>query len=213
MVKLLILRHGHSTSNLDKTFTGQLDAPLTDIGLKQAQAVSNYIYKNYKIDAIYSSDLSRAINTIKPLSELIGLDINTDKNLREIYGGKWEGQVLDELQYKYPVEYKKWKEYDKDMRPVDGESMEELMLRAINCLKKIAMQNKDKTIVIATHGGFIKALEGAIKDLSVDKLNQLSYLSNATIMELEYNDEKFRIVQGCIENYLGDLVTEMPKGV
>ena len=68
MVKFIVVRHGFSSSNLDKTLTGHLDAPLVEMGYKQGQAVSEYIFNNYKIDAIYSSDLIRAVQTVEKLA-------------------------------------------------------------------------------------------------------------------------------------------------
>ena len=75
MVTFLIVRHGFSASNVQATFTGQLDAPLIEKGFLQAEVVSKYIYDNYKVDAIYSSDLSRAVDTITPLSKACNLPI------------------------------------------------------------------------------------------------------------------------------------------
>ena len=57
MVKFLIIRHGYSITNKAKKFTGQMDAPLDDIGFEQAKSVGKYISENYKIDKIYSKDL------------------------------------------------------------------------------------------------------------------------------------------------------------
>ena len=68
MVKILLVRHGQSLSNDSGTITGQIDSPLSNLGLKQAELVSNYIFKNYSVNAIYSSDLTRAVDTLKPLS-------------------------------------------------------------------------------------------------------------------------------------------------
>ena len=47
MTKFIVVRHGNSLSNIDKTFTGHIDAPLSDVGLEQAKRVSKYIFENY----------------------------------------------------------------------------------------------------------------------------------------------------------------------
>ena len=212
MVKILVVRHGFSQSNLDGTFTGHIDAPLTDLGLKQGKLVSDYIYKNYKIDAIYSSDLSRAVSTIKPLADNLNMPIKTDKNLREIYGGVWEGKTIAKIKELYSSDYEKWHGYAEDMCPTEGESMREVMQRSKNALLNIARENQGKTVVVATHGGLIKALQGELMGLSVSQLKTFDYVCNASIMEIEYDGE-FKIVNGCISHYLGELLTEMTKGV
>ena len=212
MVKILVVRHGFSQSNLDGTFTGHLDAPLTDLGLKQGKLVSDYIYKNYKIDAIYSSDLCRAVSTIKPLAESLNMPIKTSKNLREIYGGVWEGKTIAKIKELYADDYDKWHNYAEDMCPTEGESMREVMQRAKNALLDIARENQGKTVVVATHGGLIKALQGELMGLKVSELKSYDYVCNASIMEIEYDGE-FKIVNSCISHYLGEMLTEMTKGV
>ena len=212
MVKFLVVRHGFSQSNLDGTFTGHLDAPLTDLGLKQGELASQYIYNNYKIDDIYSSDLNRAVSTIKPLADKLNMPIKTTKNLREIYGGVWEGKTIAKINELYFEDYKKWQNYAEDMRATGGESMNEVMQRAKNALLDIAKENEGKTVVVATHGGLIKGLQGALMGLSVNELKDIDYVCNASIMEIEYDGE-FKIVNECISHYLGALLTEMTKGV
>ena len=212
MVKILVVRHGFSQSNLDGTFTGHLDAPLTDLGHKQGQLVSDYIYNNYKIDAIYSSDLSRAVSTIKPLADKLNMQIKTTKNLREIYGGVWEGKTIARIKELYADDYKKWQDYDEDMRATGGESMHEVMQRAKNALLSIASENQNKTVVVATHGGLIKGLQGALMGISVNELKNIDYVVNASVMEIEYDGE-FKIINECISHYLGEMLTEMTKGV
>ena len=66
MVKIILIRHGYSQGNaFGKAFCGQTDLPLTDIGFKQAKEVCDYVFNNYKVDAIYSSNLSRAFLSIQ----------------------------------------------------------------------------------------------------------------------------------------------------
>ena len=212
MVKFLVVRHGFSQSNLDGTFTGHIDAPLADLGVEQGKLVSDFIHKNYKIDAIYSSDLSRAVSTIKPLADSLNIPIIKCKNLREIYGGVWEGKTIAKIKELYASDYDKWCNYTEDMRATEGESMKEVMQRSKNALLDIASKNQGKTVVVATHGGLIKGLQGALMGLSVGELKDIDYVCNASIMEIEYDGE-FKIVNACISHYLGEMLTEMTKGV
>lgn len=69
MTKLIFLRHGESEYNRIKKYAGQLDVPLSEVGKQQAIIAGSYIAKNYKIDEIYSSNLSRAIETAQPIAK------------------------------------------------------------------------------------------------------------------------------------------------
>ena len=83
MTKFIVVRHGNSLSNIDKTFTGHIDAPLSEVGVEQAKLVSNYILSEYKVDKVFSSDLSRAVDTIKPFAQKVNLEIIKEK----VYAG------------------------------------------------------------------------------------------------------------------------------
>ena len=69
MVKFIIVRHGYSVFNKERRFTGHVDAPLDERGIEQAKRNAEYVIANYKIDCIYSSDLSRAYHTVKPIAD------------------------------------------------------------------------------------------------------------------------------------------------
>lgn len=213
VVKFIVVRHGFSTSNLDKTLTGHLDAPLVDIGHKQGEAVSDYIFNNYKIDAIYSSDLIRAVQTIEKLAFLTKLPIIKNKGLREICCGVWEGLKISQIMQENFEEYDRWRNFDSSIAPKGGETFEDVKLRALNTLKNIAEQNDGKTIVIATHGGLIKVVQGYCLGLEGTRLNEIPYLSNGALLELEYTAEKFKISHDVIDSYLENIKTEMPKEI
>ena len=75
MTKLLLIRHGFSSGNKEKRFSGQMDLPLSEEGLRQAHLACEYILNNYQVGALYASDLVRAVDTVEPLSKELGLPI------------------------------------------------------------------------------------------------------------------------------------------
>ena len=66
-MKILIIRHGQSTGNIEGRYTGYTDVPLTDLGVAQGKILCKHLIENYNIDAIYTSKLTRAKDTIKDL--------------------------------------------------------------------------------------------------------------------------------------------------
>ena len=186
MVKILVVRHGFSQSNLDGTFTGHIDAPLTDLGLKQGKLVSDYIYKNYKIDAIYSSDLSRATDTARPIAEVLQLPINLEKDLREINAGDWQGRKMAEIRRDYPEEFIKWMSSLDDEDFGDKESRYKLRNRSIKVFEKIAEENEGKTVLIATHYGVIKSIQQMWLP-EEEREQKIFSASNASVSVIQYN--------------------------
>ena len=130
MITYLFIRHGQSASNAAATLTGQLDLPLTDVGEKQGELASKYIFENYKVDLIYSSDLIRAYKTALPLSKLTNVPVIKEQAFREMHCGDWQGQRVEDL-VKNPL-YIRWKDHDKTVCPPNGESFLQTQERAVN---------------------------------------------------------------------------------
>ena len=138
MTRLIIVRHGESETNKQKVFTGQLDIGLSEIGKKQAELVEKYL-KAYKIDKIYSSDLKRAYDTALPTAKSKGIKIQTSKNLREIYAGKWEGMSFNNIQNEYPDTYSVWRNDIGKAVCDGGESVKELKERVEKEVSRIIL--------------------------------------------------------------------------
>jgi broad specificity phosphatase PhoE len=210
---LLLIRHGFSTSNEDGTLTGQLDVPLTPLGVRQGEAASRYLFENYGIDAIYSSDLSRAVDTVRPLSEQTGLPILTDPDLREMRCGIWTGVLISELKTRYGALYTRWASADDAVFPEGGESWSKTAERMRGAVLRIAAQNAGKTVAVATHGGALRALLGVLLGIpSALWQTELPYAPNASVTRVTYEDGCF-VYEGVTDEYLGTLKTEMPKGL
>lgn len=213
MTKFIVVRHGNSISNIDKTFTGHIDAPLSDVGIEQAKRVSKYIFENYKVDKVYSSDLSRAVDTIKPFANESNLQIIKEQELREIYGGKWEGVKFSDLPEIFPDDFKVWQETPGLACPTGGESYKKAQERVIRAFNKIASENQGKTIIVCTHGGLIRALECYALGIPLEDMQKIPFVFNATISLYQMDDGKCELVESNICGFLGDLQTAMPKGI
>ena len=158
MVKFIIARHGYSIYNKEKRFTGQIDIPLDKIGERQAELIADYVTKNFKVDAIYSSDLDRAVMTAMPTAKRLSLPITQRRDLREINEGCWQGMKFDEVRKIYSRELLEWEMSDGSVKAGGGESYNELRARMCAGLQRIAEENDGKTVLIITHGGALKAL-------------------------------------------------------
>ena len=105
MTKLLLIRHGQTDWNLEGKYTGQADIPLNETGRAQAHDAAE-LMRRRPVDAIFSSDLVRALETaaiVAGKSES-GVNIQTDVRLREINQGVWEGMHFDEIKRRYGAE-------------------------------------------------------------------------------------------------------------
>ena len=213
MVTFLIVRHGFSKTNAARIFAGDTDAPLTEQGKLQGKLACEYVNKNYKVDAIYSSDLSRAVDTVKPLSDLTNIPVIKKKSLREMHCGIWENLSIEILVEKYGEQFKRWGEVDDSATPENGESWSFVAERIHRAFLDIAKKNDGKTVVVATHGVAIRTLRGTYSNIPMSEWkDKIPYAPNASVTVVEYSNGKFT-EKAVIDEYLGDLKTEMPKGI
>lgn len=161
MTKLIFIRHGESEANLNGCFAGQLDIGLSEKGKLQAELTAEYIARNYRVDAMYSSDLKRAYDTAKPLAEKIGRSAISTQGLREINAGAWQGLCFDELQACYADTYGIWLNNIGLAECPLGERVKQLSERIWRSVSNIAQAHVDKTIVLVTHATPIRALVSA----------------------------------------------------
>lgn len=211
---LLLIRHGESEANRSAYFAGQLDAELMEKGVEQATLSAEFVKENYKVSAIYSSDLQRAYRTAECFSEILGLDIIKEEGLREINGGDFQGKKHAELPELYPEEYGTiWLNHIGKAKCPNGETVRELGERVITTLEKIAKKNKGKTILISTHATPIRATQCIVETGSVDQMENTPWASNASVTEITYNNGKWELVRASIDDHLKDLKTAFSKYV
>ncbi len=193
MTKVILIRHGHSIANFHRIFAGHLDYDLHESGIAQAKDTAKYIFENYKVDKIYSSDLKRAYNTAKELSVLTGLPIETDKNFRELFVGDLEGKPFKEFEEEYPEDIIIWRN---DIDNIDfktrfgGELISELQDRFYNAVEKVSKENDGKTIAIATHATAIRTFIAKVMGTSVQ---EYPWPLNASVTVAEYKNGKFEL--------------------
>ena len=202
MTKFIIVRHGQSKANECGYLVGNAEAPLSPLGEKQANAVSEYILKTYKVDAIYSSPLSRACNTIKGVADALNLPIFTEKELTEFNFGEWEGLTLEEIKEKFDNGYSKWAKDPGTVVPQGGESMAHLQARVVEKLKEIGKKEDGKTVLIGSHSSVIRALQCYIQGLPLSKMKNTPWVVNGSIAEINFEGEDFYIFKYGFDGHL-----------
>ena len=164
--RLCIVRHGETAWNAEHRVQGQLDIPLNNIGLRQAQAVGRAL-KDERFDAIYSSDLVRARQTADPIANILSMKILLEKDLRERHYGIFERLTYAEVKIRYPEDYARFEARDPEYAFRTGESLKDFYARSIAVVSRIAEANHGKNVLVFTHGGVLDMLYRHITDLSV----------------------------------------------
>lgn len=156
MGQLLIVRHGETAWNAEGRIQGHSDVALSERGEAQAKELSLRL-KDVKIDAAYSSDLSRASETARRILAKRNVELNLTTRLRERYYGVFEGLNVDERQTRYPEQFAASLVKDLDFAPDGGENVRQIADRMAPLMDEIISKHLDETVLIVGHGGSLRA--------------------------------------------------------
>jgi len=145
MTTLLLARHGETDWNRELRIQGSSDIDLNDLGRRQAQALAQEL-EHIELDAIYSSDLSRARQTAAAVAALHGLEVRLDVRLRERSFGSWEGLTREDIAA-----------LPEGSRH-DGETDDEVRERVLEAVQEIADDHPGENVLVVAHGGALNAL-------------------------------------------------------
>lgn len=190
---LYIFRHGETDYNKENRTMGWLDVPLNHTGVIQAKELAS-ILKSIELDIIYSSPLSRALETAKIVAEATGVNIVMNDDLREQNCGVLQGHIVrltsnpeecefDLSQDQIMLLAKELK--NPDFVPEGGESQNDLMLRSINIIIEIARNSEYEKIGISTHGGVARSIISKFTDKK-----SVGGMPNAAYFKLDWDGEK-----------------------
>jgi broad specificity phosphatase PhoE len=167
---IFLARHGESDWNVEKRFQGHSDRPLTERGREQAHALADLIGAE-KIDAVYTSPLSRARETAEIVAARAGLEAVSLPELREVDTGSWSGLSRADVEARFPEGFARWRSGGSGWE--DGESYEEMAERVIGALRKIAEDHPDGRVLVISHGGPIRAIHAAAEGLAIKDYRRL----------------------------------------
>ena len=170
MTTIFLARHGESDWNVEKRFQGHSDRPLTERGRKQAHALADLVASE-KIDAVYTSPLSRAQETAEIVAARAGLEPVALPELREVDTGSWSGLSRADVEARFPEGFSRWRSGGSGWR--DGETYEQMAERVIGALRTIAEDHPDGRVLVISHGGPIRAIHAAAEGVAIDDYRRL----------------------------------------
>lgn len=179
--KVFLVRHGATLWNKEKRAQGHADIDLNDEGHKQAAAVATEL-AHHHLDAVYSSDLKRALDTATAIAAAHGLEVQIDPDLREIDQGDWEGLTTDEIRARWPDLWGPNRHYN--ARP-GGESPQQVKTRALRALGRAVEAHPDGTIAVVSHGGTIRWLSAEALGYDDYRSRRIRGLGNGAVVSVD----------------------------
>ncbi|RFO97467.1 histidine phosphatase family protein [Rhodoferax lacus] len=193
--RIIAVRHGETDWNVATRIQGQIDIGLNDKGRWQAERVAEAL-ADEALDAIYSSDLSRAHATAQAIAAAqpaLHAPVQTHTGLRERGFGKFEGHTYAAIEAQWPDESRLWKIRDPHFAPLGGESPVQVMARVGHTVNDIAARHPGEQIVLVAHGGVLDMLYRLATQQSVSAARTWE-LGNTAINRLLWTPEALTLV-------------------
>lgn len=198
--RVVLLRHGRTGHNHLGVWQGQLDVPLDDVGREQAEAAARGLAA--RVEAwraagedvrLVASDLSRAYETARALAAAAGLDVASDKRLREFYAGAWQGLTREQIAAAGMAgDLEAWASGE-DVPIGGGERRSEASRRAADALVELAGELDGGTLIVVTHGGVMRG--AALLLLGLDAADWWPFrgVGNCHTIELHPGTPRWRL--------------------
>lgn len=165
-MRLILVRHGETIENIKGICQGQMDGTLSSEGLEQVQKLAERL-KNEHIEAIYTSDLKRAVDTTSEIfNHHSQVPLYIDKRLRERFFGSYQGKVFPENRKDLVI-------------PKDAESDEKLFDRVADFYKEISLKHREQAVLMVSHGVTLRTFLAVIQKKS--SIDSVEPLKNASI--------------------------------
>ncbi|MCI5775852.1 MAG: 2,3-diphosphoglycerate-dependent phosphoglycerate mutase [Aerococcus sp.] len=198
-MKLILVRHGQSESNLNDLFTGWADPSLTDQGIEQAKEAGRLLNQTHiLIDEVHTSLMTRTNQTVFYLlreMDCLWLPVYQSWRLNGRHYGQLEGQNKQAMREKYgDKQIALWRrgydaippqreDVDDDRRyryldshrlPI-GESLKQTQERLVPYLEDVIFPalKHDKNILIVSHGNLLRAMTMFLENISPDRIDQI----------------------------------------
>jgi len=154
---IVLVRHGECSANVEQRFRGRCDFELNELGMHQAQQLSEALQRLNPV-ALYSSPLKRAVQSLAPTAAALGLKIGIEPDLTNISFGSWEGRKKSDIAREQPELWQLWK-HDPERLSFPGmEPLSEVGRRSRAVIDKLVRRHAGQTIALCTHRTVLKPL-------------------------------------------------------
>jgi len=177
------VRHGITEFNSARKFLGYSDIELSAAGCRQVEQLRDHLVDD-KIDAVYSSDLKRALVTAEVISSGHEVDITARSELREMNYGDVEGLTFEEISRLYPGVAEVLANFGPRLKFPGGENFREFIERASKFLDELKGHTSSQTILIVSHNGPLRVLVCRLLGIDLGHWRQIR-LDNASLSILE----------------------------
>jgi broad specificity phosphatase PhoE len=158
MTLILLCRHGHVEGLEPERFRGRAETVLTAQGFEEAKALAGEIAARFRPSAIYTSPLGRAVQTGAAIAAATGAAAVAIRELMDIDYGAWQWRAHEEVRAEAPELFETWFKAPQRMRFPGGESLQDIVLRGADALRRVRAEHPEDAVVIVGHDSLNRAV-------------------------------------------------------
>lgn len=184
---ILLIRHGQTDWNAQGRWQGHLDVPLNATGQAQARALAQRL-ADWPIQAVYSSDLKRAVMTAVTLASTLNQQPIFDTLWRERNVGDFAGLTSQESHEKFPDVWAA--QANGLITPPNGENWQALRRRAVKAFEKVATRHKGEMVAVVSHGGTLANVIAHVLEIPADRYGRFRLSGNTGLSIVEITPQR-----------------------
>lgn len=192
MTEIYLIRHAQAEGNRFRIMQGHWDGGVTELGRRQIALLSDRL-RELSFDAVYSSDLYRAMLTASAIYRPRSLPLYTSPALRELNIGPWEQQFFGNLLYEEPERAQLFLTDPDRWRLPGAETFRQLTDRAYPALEAVARRHQGGRAAVVSHGVTIRCLLSRITGIDLRDREKLPMLLNTAVSVLRWENGAFSL--------------------
>lgn len=186
---LVLSRHGQTVWHAENRYAGSSDVDLTPVGRQQAQLLADWAAQA-RPDALYSSPISRALQTAAPVAAVLGIEPVVVDDLREIHFGVAEGRTMAEIRSTAPDVAARFAADPVAGAFPDGEPPAAAAARGRAALHWIAAAHPGRTVLVVAHNTLVRLTLCSLLGIPLPHYRRvLPRLDNATLTTVSMTGE------------------------
>ncbi len=191
-MKLILVRHGETGWNREGRNQGQTQTGLNSEGIRQAHNLGQAL-RHFPLYALYSSPLPRAVQTAETIGSALSLPIISLPGLMEMDLGMLDGLTNEEMREQFPELLDLWRNDPSSVQMPDGESLQQVLIRARRTVEKIRQESADKNAAAVTHNFVIGVLVLHVLGLPLSNFQSLR-IELGSISIIEHHRGRWRLL-------------------
>ena len=185
--RVYLVRHGATALSAEDRFSGAVGVELSEEGREQARCLAPRIARE-GITHVFTSPLSRAVDTARLAVLAPGREPQTRDGLREIAHGHWEGLTREEVETRFPAEYAAWEEDPFTFAPEGGESGVAVLARALPVIREIVSAHPGERLLVVSHKATIRLLLSSLLGFDARGYRDRLDLAPASLTVIDFRD-------------------------